>query len=150
MLTVEPCVILEYIRNSFEILMNLKMEESGGPDSLFRNRERQTNRSSRTNDSVCQNLEEYEQMVQKLEADVRQHIRVEQQLKLHIENMQEKAEEDAKYIDKLGQEVDRNKRERKRMDEMLTIREKEIEQLDQKARKLEGEVKRWEAKFRVK
>jgi hypothetical protein len=35
-------------------------------------------------------------MLQKLEADVRQHIRIEQQLKLHIESMQEKVEDDEK------------------------------------------------------
>jgi len=35
----------------------------------------------------------YEQMVQKLEAEVRNHIRIEQQLKLHIETVQEKSEE---------------------------------------------------------
>ena len=28
LLNVEPCLILEYIRKNFEILMNLKMEES--------------------------------------------------------------------------------------------------------------------------
>lgn len=38
-------------------------------------------------------VSEYEQMIQKLEADVRNHIRVEQQLKLHIESIQNKLEE---------------------------------------------------------
>ena len=33
--------------------------------------------------------EGYEKMLIKLEADVRQHIRVEQQLKLHIEQVQQ-------------------------------------------------------------
>lgn len=56
---------------------------------------------------------DYEEMVQKLEADVRQHIRVEQQLKLHIENIQEKSDEDAKVIDKLDREKQRHKRELK-------------------------------------
>ena len=37
---------------------------------------------------------EYEQMIQNLEADVRDHIRIEQQLKLHIESTQYKIEED--------------------------------------------------------
>jgi FtsZ-binding cell division protein ZapB len=39
-------------------------------------------------------------MLQKLEADVRQHIRIEQQLKLHIESIQEKMEEDEKQLEK--------------------------------------------------
>ena len=32
-------------------------------------------------------LDQYEQIIQKLESDVRQHIRLEQQLKLHIESI---------------------------------------------------------------
>lgn len=37
--------------------------------------------------------DDYEQMIQKLEGDVRNHIRIEQQLKLHIESIQNKLEE---------------------------------------------------------
>lgn len=36
---------------------------------------------------------EYEKVIQKLEADIRTHIRVEQQLKLHIETVHNKMEE---------------------------------------------------------
>ena len=36
---------------------------------------------------------DYESMLQKMEAEVRNHIRVEQQLKLHIETMQGKIDE---------------------------------------------------------
>ena len=36
---------------------------------------------------------EYEEMIQKLEGDVRNHIRIEQQLKLHIESIQNKLED---------------------------------------------------------
>ena len=36
---------------------------------------------------------EYEHIIQKLEADIRTHIRVEQQLKLHIETVHSKMEE---------------------------------------------------------
>ena len=36
---------------------------------------------------------EYEKQIQKLESDVRTHIRVEQQLKLHIEGMQQQFDE---------------------------------------------------------
>lgn len=36
---------------------------------------------------------EYEKQIQKLEGDVRTHIRVEQQLKLHIEGMQQQFDE---------------------------------------------------------
>lgn len=43
-------------------------------------------------------------MLQKLEGDVRQHIRIEQQLKLHIESIQEKMEEDEKLIEEFRSE----------------------------------------------
>jgi hypothetical protein len=69
-------------------------------------------------------------MLQKLEADVRQHIRIEQQLKLHIESIQEKLEEDEKTLEHFSHQKDRFQRERTRMDEMLTIREKDIEKLE--------------------
>ncbi len=36
---------------------------------------------------------EYEKVIQKLEADVRTHIRVQQQLKLHIETLSQKIED---------------------------------------------------------
>jgi len=36
---------------------------------------------------------DYEQMLQKLEEEVRDHIRIEQQLKLHIDSLQDKIEE---------------------------------------------------------
>lgn len=69
-------------------------------------------------------------MLQKLEADVRQHIRIEQQLKLHIESIQEKIEEDEKVIEGYSHQRERFQRERARMDEMLTLREKEINKLE--------------------
>jgi len=39
---------------------------------------------------------EYEEMIQRLEGDVRNHIRIEQQLKIQIESIQEKLEEQEK------------------------------------------------------
>lgn len=56
---------------------------------------------SMTSQSLCSTLEkfkegppkEYEEAIQKLEADVRMHIRVEQQMRLHIENLQQKIED---------------------------------------------------------
>ncbi|OMJ91447.1 hypothetical protein SteCoe_6029 [Stentor coeruleus] len=46
---------------------------------------------------LAQRSEQFETMLQKLEAEVRNHIRVEHQLKLHIENIQNKNEELEKY-----------------------------------------------------
>lgn len=42
--------------------------------------------------------EEYEKLIQKLEADVRGHIRVEQQLKLHIESVSQQLEDNIKEL----------------------------------------------------
>ncbi len=41
---------------------------------------------------------EYEKQIQKLEGDVRNHIRVEQQLKLHIEGMQQQFDDMMKQM----------------------------------------------------
>jgi len=43
---------------------------------------------------------EYEQMLQKYEAEVRNHIKIEQQLKLHIECVQDKLEDQEKLLKK--------------------------------------------------
>jgi FtsZ-binding cell division protein ZapB len=39
---------------------------------------------------------EYEEIIQKLEADIRKHIRIQNQLKLHIESLQGKVDENEK------------------------------------------------------
>ena len=69
---------------------------------------------------------DYEKMIQKLEGDIRTHIRIEQQLKLHIESIQNKLEEKekAKPIPKASsEELDLIKREKRRMDELITFKE---------------------------
>jgi len=38
--------------------------------------------------SPARMIEQYEQLIQQLEGEVRMHIRTEQQLKLHIESLQ--------------------------------------------------------------
>lgn len=43
---------------------------------------------------------EYESMLQKYEAEVRNHIKIEQQLKLHIECVQDKLEDQEKLLKK--------------------------------------------------
>ena len=46
-----------------------------------------------TLDTVVPSIDEYERLIQKLEGDIRQHIRVEAQLKLHIESLMGNHEE---------------------------------------------------------
>ena len=77
--TKDPLLILDYIRSSIEILMNLRSDH-------------QTPKSA-SESSNTDPQRDYEQMVQRLEAETRNHIRVEQQLKLHIESLQGKLDE---------------------------------------------------------
>ena len=51
------------------------------------------------NRKVDQEVSEYEQQLQKLESEVRNHIRIEQQLKLYFENAQQKLEDVEKQRD---------------------------------------------------
>eukprot|EP00826_Nyctotherus_ovalis_P043199 TRINITY_DN4522_c0_g3_i1.p1 TRINITY_DN4522_c0_g3~~TRINITY_DN4522_c0_g3_i1.p1 ORF type:complete len:150 (+),score=49.85 TRINITY_DN4522_c0_g3_i1:263-712(+) len=72
--------MLDLIRSSFETLAELKRE-----------------------DADLQ--KDYEQMLQSLEEEARNHIRIEQQLKLHIDSLQEKLEEKEKVEEKLKAEL---------------------------------------------
>ena len=79
---------------------------------------------------------EYEQMLQKYEAEVRNHIKIEQQLKLHIECVQDKLDDHEKLIkkeqDSKLNEKSEVKQELERYKELLNLREKEITQLKTK------------------
>ena len=65
-----------------------------------------------------------------MERDIRQHIAFENQLRIHIENMTTKQEEQDGVVVKLqvqqNEEVSAMKREKRRLDDLLTIRENEI------------------------
>ena len=75
-----PFQILKYIRCIVEALLD--------------NREDSTNINS-----------EYEPVIQKLEEETRNHIGIEQQLKLHIDTLQEKMDESTNTIEELKKEV---------------------------------------------
>jgi hypothetical protein len=70
---------------------------------------------------------DYELMLQKYEAEVRNHIKIEQQLKLHIEVLQDKIEDAEKLGKDGGPSAQESVRELKRYRELLDIREKEVE-----------------------
>ena len=95
-------VIVSYIKSSIEILLSLKAQgtdstekkgimqsQSNSSPDFTPNTDKNSRLDSEGNDPML----EYERMVQKLEADVRNHIRIEQQLKLHIETIQSKLED---------------------------------------------------------
>ena len=62
----DPFLIIDYIRSTVEILMNLKMEE-------VKTKLSEEEEAKSTNHDTPQ---DYEQSLQKLEAEVRNHIRV--------------------------------------------------------------------------
>jgi len=72
-------------------------------------------------------------MLSKYEAEVRNHIKIEQQLKLHIECVQDKLDEQEKLLKKeLDDRVNEKsevKLELERYKDLLGLREKEISQL---------------------
>ena len=76
---------------------------------------------------------QYEEIIQKLEKDIRQHIAFENQLRIHIENLTNKTEELDASIVKQREDFDHEtasmKREKRRLDDLLTIRENELAQI---------------------
>ena len=72
-------------------------------------------------------------MLQKYEAEVRNHIKIEQQLKLHIECIQDKLDDSEKFKEKYKKEKkaleDEGNKELNRYKDLLGLREKEIENL---------------------
>lgn len=85
----DELIILDYIRSSVEILMNLKIEEH---EEEFEEKVKKRikslwNDEHEALDSDCSEApNNYETVIQKLEADVWNHISVEQQLKLYVES----------------------------------------------------------------
>lgn len=94
---------------------------------------------------------EYEEIIQKLEADIRKHIRIQNQLKLHIESLQAKVDEKEKadgskdrMIEELEQSNSKLKHrmielDRKKQDQIKQVKEQsdqEIKKLNEKIQKL--------------
>ena len=75
----------------------------------------------------------YEELIQKLEGDIRMHIRIEQQMRIHIENLQNRIEELERNKDKQDKEyedeVQEIKKEKRRLNDLLTLREDEIQRI---------------------
>jgi hypothetical protein len=73
---------------------------------------------------------EYEEAIQKLEGDVRMHIRVEQQMRLHIENLQQKIEDTERENDSNSRKIKTENRElkteKKKLSELLNLKDEQI------------------------
>ena len=116
----DPFTVLEYIKTSIEILMNMKMEEH----QAEQDKKKKDTKSKKPKTTAADGKElpsdsesmvsmdeppaDYEQMLQKYEAEVRNHIKIEQQLKLHIECVQDKLEDQEKILKKMNNEKDAN------------------------------------------
>ena len=124
--------------------MSLKLANASRPGSNIKTRSKMDHMSTSMSDvkgekpceqSVLDVPNDYEQMIQKLEGDVRNHIRIEQQLKLHIESIQNKLEELERQKDgpnkKQQDQIDLLKRDKRRMDELITIKENQVDKLNQ-------------------
>ena len=125
--------------------MNMKMEEQqelreneGGKKKKSKRKKEGDDLIAVENDSEsvlsCQGApSEYEQMLQKYEAEVRNHIKIEQQLKLHIECVQDKLEDQEKQLKKEVATKERvsseSELELNRYKDLLGLREKEISSL---------------------
>jgi chromosome segregation ATPase len=75
-------------------------------------------------------------MIQKLEGDVRNHIRVQHQLRMHIDGLQEQLTELSKSNESQAKHLDRYKKERRRMEELVTLKEGQVDNLEAEVRDL--------------
>jgi len=68
-----------------------------------------------------------------LEGDIRTHIRIEQQMRLHIENVSQRVEdlerEKTKMEKETCEDMQEIKREKRRLNDLLTLREDELDRL---------------------
>lgn len=113
---VETINLIEYIKSCIEIVMSMKLEES--EDRINEGvKQRMKDLHNKGQYDLSQSPEEYEKILQKLEAEVRNHISVQQQMKLYIESYQSKVEELEPLEDKnrdLQTEIDNLKKQNSR------------------------------------
>jgi archaellum component FlaC len=79
----------------------------------------------------------YDQPLRKLEEEAREHIRIEQQLKLYIDSMEEQTEESETIISQLKASLKVKSEEINTLKENLRKSEKKCKELKQKVEKLE-------------
>lgn len=82
--------IIEVIFSMFKDLMNVASKENELVGSLLDSRNQFKTEDGEVGDENYKNLEK---VLQKYEAEIRNHIRIEQQLKIYTEGLQEKMEE---------------------------------------------------------
>jgi hypothetical protein len=79
----------------------------------------------------AETLKDYEEVIQKFEGDIRKHIRIEQQMKLHSESLQQKIEDKEKEIDKINKGITTLKNdfisEKKLLNQIIEKQDKELQ-----------------------
>eukprot|EP00347_Sterkiella_histriomuscorum_P022062 403331817 len=97
--------------------------------NMLDNSEMNTNRQNTT----FKLPREYEELIEKYEKDIRDHIGVQHQMRIFIENFQNQFEESQNTWTKKEQEFEDQikeiRREKRRLDDLLTIRENELEKI---------------------
>jgi len=79
----DPMDLIEYIKGSLEYLLQSKQEIS----------KKSPKRMDFSESFHEKHNIEYEQLIQNLEAEIRNHIRIEHQLKIHIDDIESKIED---------------------------------------------------------
>lgn len=156
LLKFDSLTVLDYIKTSIEILMQLKGENADsknggnasnaihGLDNLtYSNLNSVRGGQDKLNDTGLSSTfksidlppKEYEQQLQQYEAEVRNHIKVEQQLKLHIEVLNERIEEFEKekeelYTNAKNEFKDTEKRLKEKFQGILDQKQSEIARIN--------------------
>jgi len=116
-------LLVEYIQSSIEILMNLNENNQANKLQKSHKKTFEIQNNEITEDNSELNLPpKFEAMLQKLEAEVRNHIRIEQQLKVHCEEQQFRIEENVRkqydeHFQKLQNEIDKLSEYKKKWEE---------------------------------
>ena len=120
LLDTEDLLLIDYIKTSIEILLNIKCDQNygstkdrGGADRDPTTKGDSVNKgayqSVDSNNSCLSSMQSFqrescpkmfEEIIQKLESDIRLHIRMEQQMKIAMENLQQKLEDKEKSTKK--------------------------------------------------
>lgn len=109
--------LIGYIKSSIEILMNLKIEDYLEMKKIENEEIKEKKKLIMSVSSSVLSAEppqDYEELIQKYEADIRKHIRIEQQMKLHSESLQQKLEDKEKEITAIQKDITTLKEEHER------------------------------------
>jgi len=109
--------------------MNIKAEEN---NSVRQNSAKLSESSTPPEDPT----KEYENMLQKLEEEARNHIRVEQQLKLHVEALQTKVDDLEKELSDMTKKMKKEQSENAKLSKNLNSEKQKTHEIGEKYEKL--------------